>query len=324
MRKKGHPGGNDMMKWRVKRKRALAAGAKRRADQQVRQQHRICERRDIETRRAKQGRLHEHGEDRGSPESINKWFRQARCVPQPAAVIMSHWRAMPDNVNMFLGTCRCMTEDIRNCQLFVDHGFVPLALNVMRKHQRIVPGWKRVGSGDAKIKVQTQRHIERSQKAKATEARSAAIRQALYLPLSIIAQRCGDVLVVEGAVELLVRELRGVVREIEWKRQCDSDAANERSSTGETAVPSPKPMAYTTQAEFQDIVRTLILILDVPVLPDESSSASCEGTEMQRDEDSQSAAEPLNPKAPEMVREIHGLLLRAERESWYAQTWQNR
>ena len=33
---------------------------------------------------------------------------------------------------------------------------------------------------------------------------------------------------------------------------------------------------------------------------------------MQRDEDSQSAAEPLNPKAPEMVREIHGLLLRAE------------
>ena len=146
----------------------------------------------------------------------------------------------------------------------------------------------------------------------------------------------------EGAVELLVRELRGVVKEVEWEieqggddkvesgdpeTEVDGSVGGTRTAIGGVeAAPSPKPMTYTVQSEFQDIVRVLTLILDVIPVDDATSETTTslstpsfvtpDEEEEKKSEvdliDALKGEEQLNSSAPELVREIYGLLKRGE------------
>ena len=75
------------------------------------------------------------------------------------------------------------------------------------------------------------------------------------------------------------------------------------------------------QSEFQDIVRVLTLILDV--IPDDGVAVHGEKEEEKKEGEEEKKKkevalgvlkvdEQLNPKAPEMIRDIHGLLIRGE------------
>lgn len=306
-----------------RRKRSTVAGVKKRADYQVHQQHRVCRRKDVETKRERQGRLHDHGEHRGSPDQVKKWFRQAKCVPHPAAVIMGHLRAMPTNVDMFLGTCREITEDIRECQLYVDHGFVPLALDFLRCNQMELPSRLKSGGETAE-----RQHTVQTMGEKEREDRGKQIRKALYPPLSVIAQHCGDVLVVEGAIELLVESLRKIVSEVEWEKcRLEEDKASvEREASrvdssqemGDEAVKdlrsdSPIPTTnYTLQNEITDIVRVLTLTLDVIPLKENTSGLFGEDLDMEEENGVSGDKKSIDPSAPSLIADIHRLLKKVE------------
>jgi hypothetical protein len=123
-----------------------------------------------------------NGEGKQSPEMLHRWFSQASISFDPAAVLLSHARAMPKNDLMFTGICNVISQQHAaighaSGEKFMAHGFATHAVRFLQRNK-----WK------------------------------PKTRREAYLALSICAQSETDLLIENGLIEVLTEILNDVVR----------------------------------------------------------------------------------------------------------------
>ena len=261
----------------------------------MRRQHLTSKRADDEHRRQCQGRLPAHGEDRGSPEKVRKWFRQSFDSSDPVAVIMAHVRTMPENNYMFVELCLRMSLDHAHgsdqshpaASQYVHHGFVPLAVQFLHRNVR-----------DPKL------------------------RQSVYLPFSICSQDGHtNTLVRAGAVEALTAAMQAVVGEAEASlagemekaalaeiaeaeagagTEIDRELGAARGASPTMSSPrQPGEAALTAEGEFAELCRVLCLLFQVGAIGVLNSSGEAGGS---RDTDGDDDAVQARPGSPLAVK----------------------
>ena len=214
--------------WKIQRARAKALGARERADEQVRRQHAHSERIDHEEKIKTQGKSSLNIENRQSPEKLHRWFSQASCSFDPAAVLMSHARSMPQNNDMFVGICNVITQQhtrgdgLEAAERYIAHDFAPHAVSFLTRNLR---------------------HPQ--------------YRRESYLALRICAQTQTDVLIQHGLIEILTKILHLVIVKGLETSQTTTLVASITNSESNSESKKER-----TDNEFGDLCRLLDVLLD--------------------------------------------------------------
>ena len=230
---------------RKNRRREKVKHVKERADEQVRRQHAHCDRLDEHERRSTSNSRLDSGQSRESPEKLHRWFAQASCSFDPAAVLMSHAREMPHNNDLMVGIFDVIarehsagaddeksTNQERTAAKYVSHGFAKHAVSFLQR-----------------------------------TSRSPTFRRESYLALSICAQTEATALIVCGLVEALTDILSNVVSQATCVARVEKKEKNEMMTPTTLTTSMNHSMSHSIRGddvdyEFNSLCRLLDLLLD--------------------------------------------------------------
>ena len=229
---------------RKNRRREKVKHVKERADEQVRRQHAHCDRLDEHERRSTSNSRLDSGQSRESPEKLHRWFAQASCSFDPAAILMSHAREMPHNNDLMVGIFDVIarehsagaddeksTNQERTAAKYVSHGFAKHAVSFLHRNSR-----------------------------------RPSFRRESYLALSICAQTEATALIVCGLVEALTEILSNVVSQATCVARVEKKEKNEMMTPTTLTTSMNHSMSHSIRDdvdyEFNSLCRLLDLLLD--------------------------------------------------------------